>query len=241
MKSLGLMIAALIGAAAVLSIAAWWIGPQLVHIALLDDQRDQPYLLLDFAKTTDDRGDDYLISHYQEPLTGLIASEGGVAVGSYTLVQLLEGTRADEWSHLNNFHLSRAQDIAQVMTSSPYRLIATNGSVSNVSLGHFSAQPVRWRAGLIIWLVRSSDHVSVDNLAPVLATLAGTTGQVVWDKAAHIYHPEQDWDRLLVVDFPSAQDALAWMRDPEVSTARVIASAKARRSMVAVYGRADTR
>lgn len=241
MKSLGLMIVALIGAGTVLSIAAWWIGPQLVHIALLDDQRDQPYLLLDFAKTTDDRGDDYLFSHYQEPLTGLIASEGGVAVGSYTLVQLLEGTRADEWTHLNNFHLSRAQDIAQVMTSSPYRLIATSGQVSSVSFGHFAAQPVRWRAGLIIWLVRRSDNVATDNLAPVLATLAGTAGQVVWDKAVHIYHREQDWDRLVVLDFPSAQDALAWIRDPEVATARVIASAKARRSLVAVYGRADTR
>ena len=241
MKSLGLIIVVLIGAAGVLSIAGWWIGPQLVNIALFDDQRDQPYLLLDFAKTSGVQDEDYLLTHYQQPLTGLITSEGGVTVGSYTLVQLLEGTRADEWSHLNNFHLSRAQDIAQVMTSSPYRLIANSGQVDNVTLGHFSAQPVRWRAGLVIWLVRNSENVAVDNLAPVLATLGGTHGQVVWDKAVHIYHREQDWDRLVVLDFPSAQDALSWMRDPEVATARVIAGAKTRRSMVAVYGQADRR
>ncbi|MCR9262001.1 MAG: DUF1330 domain-containing protein [Pseudomonadaceae bacterium] len=241
MKSLGLIFVALIGAAGVLSIAGWWIGPQLVQIALLDERRDQPYLLLDFVKTSGEQDEAYLLSHYQQPLTGLIASEGGVPVGAYTLVQLFEGTRADEWSHLNNFHLSRAQDLAQVMTSSPYRIIAGNGRVENFTLGHFSAQAVRWRAGLVIWLVRASEHVAVDNLAPVLATLEGTSGRLVWDKAAHIYHREQDWDRLVVLDFPSAEDALNWMRDPEVATARVIAGAKARRSMVAVYGRADRR
>ena len=236
-KSLVSVMAALVGTAGVLLIAAWWIGPQLVQIALFDDQRDQPYLLLDFARAAGSPGDDYLPSHYQQPLTGLIASEGGVLVGAYSLVQLLEGTRADEWNRLNNFHLSRAQDIAQVMTSSPYRLITTNTSVKSVSLGHFAADPVRWRPGLVIWLVKTAATSNIDNLAPVLATLAGTRGQVVWDKVPHIYHREQDWDRLVVLDFPSAEEALSWIRQPEVATARVIAGAKARHSMVAVYSR----
>ncbi|XOV82272.1 MAG: hypothetical protein ACFHXK_15590 [bacterium] len=225
----------------VLAVAAWWIGPQLVHIALLDDKRDQPYLLLDFSRTADVRGDDYLHSHYQAPLTGLITSEGGVAVGSYQLVQLFEGTRADEWNYLHNFHLSRAQDIAQVMTSSPYRLIADDASVQHLTLGHFAAQPERWRAGLIIWLVRRTQHGPADSLSDVLARLEGTSGQVVWDRAAHSYQSAQAWDRLVVLDFPTAQAALTWMRDPEVATLRVIAGAKVRQSVVAVYNRIDTR
>lgn len=219
--------------------AAWWIGPQVVHIALFDTQRSEPYLIMDFAQPAQDNAAAVLDSRYQQPLSGLIASEGGVKLGGYSLVQLLEGTRADEWSHLNNFHLSRAQDLAQIMTSSPYRLVTRSDQIKSFTLGQYFAKPIRWRAGLVVWLVQASSEQNADPLAPVIATLETAQGRLVWDKIPHIYHQDNHWDRLLVMDFPSAELALAWIRQPDVATARVIASAKARRSMVAVYASVD--
>lgn len=219
--------------------AAWWIGPQVVHIALFDAQRSEPYLIMDFVRPAQDSAAAVLESHYQQPLSGLIASEGGVMLGAYRLVQLLEGTRADEWSHLNNFHLSRAQDLAQIMTSSPYRMITRGDQVTSFTVGHYFANPVRWRAGLVVWLVQASSEQDSDPLTPIIETLTPTQGRLVWDKTPHLYHQESAWDRLLVIDFPSAELALAWIRQADVATTRVIASAKARRSMVAVYTSVD--
>ena len=115
-KSFGIFIAVLCVTALIVGGAVLWVGPQLVGLAVFDDQRDQPYMILDFARGG---SSEIMRTRYEEPLTGLVASEGGVFAGRYTMSHLLEGTRADEWSRLNRFHMAQAQDIAKVMTSSP--------------------------------------------------------------------------------------------------------------------------
>ena len=232
-KRFGIFIAVLCVTALIVGGAVLWVGPQLVGLAVFDDQRDQPYMILDFARGG---SSEIMRTRYEEPLTGLVASEGGVFAGRYTMSHLLEGTRADEWSRLNRFHMAQAQDIAKVMTSSPYRLLREQISgFEHMQIGDYVDTPPRWGTVLAVWLVENHEDTLEDPLAGISALLPLGSGRVVWDAAIDVLSQSDDWQRIFVVEFTDELQATKWLRHMDMVTARGIANAQARRMSLALY------
>ena len=58
----------------------WWLGPNLLHLALLNSQRTEPFTVLSFVRGLQD---DVYAARYQHPFAALVASEGGVLLDDY--------------------------------------------------------------------------------------------------------------------------------------------------------------
>lgn len=233
MKNFVTLSAAAAGAIALILLALFWVGMPLVNLALFDERRDQPYLLLEFARGAPA---EVLQARYAAPLARLVASEGGVQIGRYRLSHLLDGTRDDEWPHFSQFHMARAQDVAQVVTSSPYRAFAafTDG-VTQVRIGGYAEKPPNWRGAFAIWLVEDLQNSEQDPLDNMRKLVQAGKGQVVWDRSIEALSVSQAWQRMFVVAFENEKAANAWLSQSEVSTARKIARAQARRMSLALY------
>lgn len=244
-KSFGILAALVATVVGLVALGVVWVGPTLVNLALFDNQRHQPYTLLSF--TRGQPAEIYEV-RYKQPMAGLIASEGGELLAGYRLSALLEGTHFDEWPYLNQLHVAHAQDLVQVMTSAPYRLL--HGSFSGLQsaqLGSYDLPQTDWRRVVVIWLletdqsssgeVTNSKGIVGDPLDVVSAELSRGEGRIVWNASVTPLIGGMSWDRIYVVDFASEASAYAWLGYIEVGAARSLANARVRNLALAVYVR----
>lgn len=232
-----MLLAVFLAALALILLAVFWVGMPIVNLALLDERRDEPYFYLEFARGAPT---DVLQARYVQPLTGLVASEGGVHVGRYRLSHLLEGSRADEWPELNQFHMSRAQTVVPVVTSTPYRAFGrfTHGLVQ-FRAGQYLQKPPTWASAIAVWLIEEHLQADQDPLATIRQLAQQSTGDVVWDGPIQTLSMGQSWEHMFVVAFANGKQASAWLRSTEVATARKIANAQTRGLSLALYLRQD--
>jgi hypothetical protein len=234
-RSLNILISGLLLAGAVVLLLVWWIGPGMVNLALFDAQRNQPYTHLEFARGVED---EVFRARYEVPLAGLVASEQGVLVDSFELVHLLHGRTEDEWQSLSRLHMNQAKDLVQVMTSSPYRLMQqVDADLEVRALGSFAPPVDNWRPVLVVMLGQTPATALLDPLAPMTSLLALGSGRLAWDASLTAFHSDARWDRMVVLDFADTQQALAWLRHADVSTARALSNARCNNLTVAVYQR----
>ena len=237
-RSIGIFVALLASAAVLIGAIAWWLGPNLVHLALFHPQRAEPFTLLSFARGLQP---DVYAARYRGPLTGLAESEGGVLVDDYRLSHQLEGERQHGWQYLMRLHMGEGRKVVQVTTSSPYRMLVQDLPGLEFQLaGSFAAAQENWRPVLALWLLQPHEtdlDQAADPLAPVLEQLPLGPGRVVWDAELVAIEPDLPWQRLVAVDFPDEKAALAWLRNPDVSTARSLSNARVRNLTLAVFTR----
>jgi hypothetical protein len=216
-------------------LGVWWVGPNLVNLAVFDSSRDKPYVLVDFVRS---QSEDVYQARYLQPLAGLLASEGGELLGAYRLAHLVEGSVEDEWAYLNRLQVPRAQDLAQVMTSSPYRLMRDDiPGLHSVQLGSYELPVSNWRPALVVWLVERRTDSLIDPLTSITAALGSSDGRIVWDAPVSALADGMSWNRILVVDFAAQSSAFAWLRHIDMETSRALANARVKRLALAVYVR----
>ena len=214
--------------------ATFWMGPRLAHLAFIDARRGEPFTVLDFVRVSPEQA---LEARYQYPLAGLFASEGGRVLADYRQVHVVEGRRRDEWQRLNVLHMSRAQDLAQIMTSAPYRLLQRGAdSVESMKLGSYDTASSDWRPGLVLWAAEV-DADTRDPFTSLRARVVDGPGRVVWDTQTQPFEGQARWSRVLAVDFASVDEALAWLRVKTMETERAVVNAGVRDLSLSVYER----
>jgi len=218
---------------------SWWLGPNLLHLALMNDQRDEPFTVLSFARGLSPQ---IYEARYLTPLAGLTTSEGGVLVDGYRLRHQLDGQRAHTWQYLARLQLQQARDVAQITTASPYRLLTDLQNLQQRLVGSFTPATQAWQPVLAVWLLQNFEEGPVqpgDPMAPLLEALAAADGRLVWDAALTPIEADVPWQRMLVVDFASEQQALDWLRGPDVRTARSLVNARVQNLALALFTRAS--
>ena len=192
-------------------------------------------LVLDFvdvgpAETFDAR--------YLSPLGELAASEGGAALASYELDHLLTGRADQEWPHATLLQFSQADEVVQVMTSAPFRLLSAQADGRPGSrMGVFARLESPWRGAVIVWLSRRQGERLSDAFAPLHELLSGSDGRLVLDQSLVRLTGDEVFDRVVVMDFPNADTAKLWLRSAEVAAARVLLNAQVDDLATAVYVR----
>ncbi len=228
-RGLGVLTGMLLLVAVLVGGATMWMGPGLANIAFIDPNRESPYTLLDFVRLEPAAA---LDARYHQPLVGLLASEGARLTSRYRQIYLLEGRRADEWQELSLVHLPRAQDLAQIMTSGPYRLINRGTSdIATLKLGSYEPAVDQWRRGLIVWRAVAAD----DPFVTLRERLAATQGRIVWDSRVEVFEGDSRWNRILIADFTDIKAALDWLRSREMETERAILNSNVEDLSLAVY------
>ena len=93
----------------------WWLGTDVVELALDDERRDAPYQLLQLVEQDQPGG------RYAAEFTRLVQNEEGDLIWRGRLERLLEGRTEDEWADLMLFGLPKGGDLVQLITSPEYR------------------------------------------------------------------------------------------------------------------------
>ncbi len=243
---LGLIVLAGVSVVVLLSALAWWVGPALINLAVLDDRRDLPYTHLDFVRI--DNAEVYQ-ARYRMPLAGLVASEEGVVAQDYQLVHLMYGKSRDAWSRFALVQMNQAKDWVQVVTAGPYRLMLEalnkgvaedahqSRTVDTLHLGSFDVPNRVWRESLVLFMLQASDETQTDPLAPMLNEISTGDGRLVWDTPVLVTGSGAEWQRVVVVDFANPDSALAWLRQPQMLTAHALSNARSTSLAIAVFQR----
>ncbi len=221
------------------SVIAWWLGPNLLHLTLLNDQRNQPFAVLSVARGLPQ---DVYAARYLTPLAGLATSEGALLMDGYQLSHQVAGRRDQTWQYLARLQFQQARDVAQVTTASPYRVLANLLSLQQQLFGSFTPIEQPWRAVVVVWLVQNFAATKAqpgDPLAPVLTLLPQGSGRLVWDAQLTPIAQNVHWQRMVVLDFPNEVEALTWLRHAEVRTARAITNARVQDLSLALFSRAN--
>ncbi len=217
---------------------AWWMGPNLLHLALLNAQRDEPFTVLSFARGPEPQ---VYNSRFRTPLAALVASEGGALVDDYRLRHQLTGERRHTWQFLTRLQMQQARDVVQVVTGSPYRLMQQQvPGLQQHLLGSFQPAAANWRRVVVIWLLGHSDSLTdgaEDPMTPIFEQLSAGSGRLVWDASLTAIAEDAPWQRVVVVDFAREIEALAWLRSMDVNTARAVTNARVRGLALGVFER----
>ena len=224
----------------------WWLGPQMANLAFFDTQRDQPYIVFEFVSANDAQTVEPL---YQAPLAELVRSESAMVWPHFEQVHVQTGSVADEWHGLSIYQLAQAQHVVQVMTSAPYRLIQ-DYITRNLRLGsHDLLGQSELKQTLVVMLAQKRTSMNLDPLAAISALLVqqqtgsyNSDGRIILNTQPDILSlPDRapGWDRLLVLDFASVDQALKWLRLPSVLTERELVNAKTQAFAIVVLQRRD--
>lgn len=214
--------------------AAFWVGVPLVNLAFFDERRDEPLMVIELLKAPDA---DLHQALYQTPMAELLASEGARLQAAYRMNHLMHGSVADEWQYMNLIDVPRAADFVQVMTSGPFKLLQAQGGVSaSTRIGVFHTTGQQWRPALVVWFVKTRQLDALDPFAETLPLWETLQGRVVVNQPLLLLDNDASFDRVLIVEFPSTQAALALLRSPEMRTLRSVVNGAVDHMALAVYG-----
>lgn len=197
----------------------WWLGLDVVRLALDDDRRSAPYQLLHFADGGVPGG------QYAATLTGLVQLEEGGLQWRGGLERLLEGRTEDEWPDLMMFGLPRGADLVQLITSPEFRELESDRRV--LLLGMSSAPvDLNQTTTLLVWLQRRPDNAEGDGamLAAVTRNLAAFSGSVLVQGPVDRITGSAVWSHAALLSFPDEAQAQAWFREPVSVTERTLAT-----------------
>jgi uncharacterized protein (DUF1330 family) len=207
----------------VLAIAAaggvWWLGFDLVDLALDEDRRAAPYQLLHFADADAPSGD------YAGTLTALVRSEEGDLAWRGGLDRLLDGRSEDEWQDLMIFDLPRGGGLVQLVTSPEFREL-TEGRRTLLLGTSAPALKIAQTGNLLVWLQADPepDDPRRQALDAVTASIGSYGGTLIVQGELDQVAGDSPWNHIAVMSFADAQQARDWFRDPASVTERALAT-----------------
>ena len=200
----------------------WWLGVDVVKLALDDERRSAPYQLLHFADADVPRGG------YAATLTGLVQLEEGGLQWRGGLERLLEGRTEDEWPDLMMFGLPQGADLVQMITSPEFRELEGDRRVLLLGM---STAPVDLNrtTTLLVWLQARPDDVEGVGgdgamLSEVTRNLPAFSGSVLVEGPVDRITGPVVWSHVALLAFPDEAQAQAWFREPVSVTERTLAT-----------------
>lgn len=205
------------------ALGAWLLGPNLVGLALDDERRSAPYYLLNFAAGEP-------IYDYDKAFGELAANDQGRLAWQATTLGVVAGRLFEQWRGVQLYEFPHGSDFVEMATGAGSREVeAAHPGVSHMMLGA-SAAPASLEAGqLVVFELLELAAQGEDGDAVVRSLLTGHRafdGEVVWDVAVADPQGEWRWNRLVVVEFPDADRARGWLRDPVTVTERALAASE---------------
>ena len=195
----------------------WWLGVDLVDLALDDERRTSPYQLLHFADAEAGSG------AYASELAELAREEEGQLVWRGGLTRLLDGRSEDEWQDLMIFSFSGGGGLVQLVTSPEFRELKQDRRSLLLGLSG-PPLPLAETSVLLIWLhALPADDSQPPDLDAVIMNLGQFGGSLMLQSALDQAAGESPWNRVAVIAFPSAEQASSWFRDAASETERTLA------------------
>ena len=207
--------------------AAWWLGPQLALLASAE-LRDRPVMFLDLASPAGTSAEASRTG--ADLLTRLVEQEHGQLRYRGTLIEQLDGDlRSDEWQSLTIYSLPAGSDYLRLRTNPRYKKLRIDAGPRIVL-----ALPVQQASALseapgstrVIWLLAGVTPSGTEAITTFLETADAFGGGSAARLPLRRLEGARDWAMLLVVDFPSTREAMAWHRDVRTRTALAIMKAR---------------
>jgi hypothetical protein len=221
-RGLAWFVGLMVTVAVLLGVGVWWIGPSLARLAFLDERRAEAYAVLDLAQ---DPSPQAFLARYSNPLAELVRSEDGEVFDQYQLAHVFTGRISQEWQFLRLMKFAEATDLVQVLTSTPYRVLAEGlQETPTLKLGSFTVPRDDWRPVVVVWLVQSNQ--SLDPLGALIASALQSDARLVWDAEVDPIDTPTSWNRVVVLDFADQVRALDWLRSDATATERTLSQTR---------------
>ncbi len=207
----------------------WYMGPTLAGIAVSSERRDNPYYLLQLLPAIAVQRASGAPSWRSQFVT-LAADDQGRLWWQGGAVRVAEGSVLTDVAGVELIRFDSGAHLVQMLTSSAYRALAAALDAPVWHLG--TAQPPQKLAAdeaTVVALYRADDEDAPSPLGTPggsgwLALLPRYGGRVKWDSAIASIRGPGDWSRVLLMQFPNAAEAEAWLEDPATVTERAIAN-----------------
>jgi len=208
----------------------WYVGPTLAGIVIDESRREQPYLLLQLLpRAAVVQGPE--TPSYRARFVALAAEDGAALVWQGGETEVVEGSVRLDVAGTQLLRFETGADLVQMLTSSAYRALRAGfGDIPVALLG--SAEPpaelAADRASVIV-LYHRAEHAPGNPLGSPgedgwLRLVPKHGGTLRWQApVAPIRAPERAWNRVLLLQFPDALAAQAWLEDPATVTEQAIA------------------
>ena len=212
----------------------WWIGPSLTSLAFFDDNRSEPYTVLEFYRSDEPQK---IIEAYGQPLRELVVSESGQVFPDYKLRHLNRGVVADEWGALLAYQMPQASQMVEVMTSGLYKeLPEASVNTQTLRLGTYTTTTINeWPASIVVLAARLRESRSIDPLANLTALIEPR--RILLDELPDNIDNEIEVDRLVLVSFEDYDTARDWLGSRDIGVELDIVSSKVKHLSVGVYSR----
>jgi len=222
----------LLGAAGLFLV--WYVGPTATRIAFDADRREAPYFLLQLIPQSATAGPD-AVPQLRAGLLAAVGADGGRRIWTADETRRHEsrarhGSYRGAMAAVDLFAFDRASDLVQMLTGEEFRALAAVPDPAALLVGT-SVPPQSLRPGEVAVMVL---YENVDPETPLplgeagdsgwLVALTDHSGRVAWDTPIDWIRGSEEWNRLVLLQFPDAASASAWLRDPATLSGRALAS-----------------
>ena len=193
----------------------WWVGPEMVSLALDEERRTAPYYLLHLLD------DEHPADYFQEFGT-LLRQEEAQLLWRGRVEALHAGRSRDELADVALLEFGAGADVVQMLTSSAYRTLT--GGASPILLGTPEAPgPMAQDEVLLLWLLEIvPEEVGAGRLEQLAGSAGDFNGQLIWSAPVSVLDGDRSWNHVLLLAFPDAQAVQGWLEDPAAETERTL-------------------
>jgi uncharacterized protein (DUF1330 family) len=220
----------------------WYLGPTLTGIAFDGERRDSPYYLLQLLPREALRpGPDQ--PSYRSRFLALAEADQGRPAWQGSVAEVLEGPVLLDVAAVQLVAFATGGELVQMLTSSGYRSLRSAASELELPLLGSAVAPQRLQteAASVLVLYRSEkDTAGEPGGEPAAGPPLGVPGGRGWLVLVPRFGGEvrwqapvapirmggggaPPWNRVLLLQFPDAAAAEAWLDDPRTATERAIA------------------
>lgn len=208
----------------------WYMGPTLAGIVADSERRESPYYLLQLLPAAAARAPrEQATRSYRSRFVSLAAEEQGRLLWQGGSVEVAQGSVLLDVAGVQLLEFATGVDLVQMLTSSAYRDLAGGSPAEVLHLGSPDPPgPLSAAAASVLVLYRvdaerADAPLGVPGETGWLALLPDYRGTVRWQAPVATVHGSEDWNRVLLMQFPRAGHAQAWLEDPNTATERAIA------------------
>jgi hypothetical protein len=215
-------------------LVAWYAGPTASAVAFDIDRRESPYFLLHLVPAGRP-ANDAAVDARRAGFLAAASADGGTRIWSAGPARRHEarsrhGSFRGSMAAVEVYGFARGANLLQLLTGNEFRTLAAEPEPTMLIAGT-DAPPADLAADAVA--VLALYEVDGGNLArPLgapdapgwLVALGAHGGRLAWDAPLDWIRGREQWNRVLVLQFPDARAAGAWLRDPATLTARALAS-----------------
>jgi hypothetical protein len=216
------------------ALVAWYAGPTAAAVAFDIDRREAPYFLLHLVPTGRP-ADGAAVEAHRAGFLAAASADGGTRIWSAGTARRHEarsrhGSYRGSMAAVEAYGFARGANLLQLLTGKEFRTLAAEPALPMLLAGT-DTPPAALDPGAVA--VLALYEVDGGNLAQPLGApdapgwlvaLGAHDGKLAWDAPLDWIRGREQWNRVLLLQFPDARAAGAWLRDPATLTARALAS-----------------